>query len=135
MAPMILILLPERFAICRLPAGATVEIPTGAPHIGLRSITWTQEETSIVCLESEAPPNARVEAGWRAFSVRGPLDFNLTGVLASLTGTLAEAGISLFALSTFDTDYVLVRAEACEKASQAFLMAGYIVEKGKPFYL
>jgi uncharacterized protein len=130
MAPMILVLLPERFAICRLPAGASVEIPQDAPLFGLRSVTWTQEETSIVCLESEVPPNARVEAGWRAFYIRGPLDFSLTGILASLTGTLAEAGVSLFTLSTFDTDYVLVRAEACEQASQAFLMAGYIVEKG-----
>ena len=76
---------------------------------------------------SAVPPGAKVEAGWRALRVVGTLDFALTGILAGLTGSLAEAGVSVFALSTFDTDWLLVRAEALGKARAALEGSGYAV--------
>jgi uncharacterized protein len=130
MNPLTIILHTHAYAIVQLPPGAPIpsQLAT-APSIGIRSITRTDEETSIVCLESEAPKNARVELGWRAFQVKGPLDFNLTGILASLSGTLAAAGISLFAVSTFNTDYILVRDHDCRAAWLAFHDGGHKVEQ------
>lgn len=80
----------------------------------------------MVCLEGEEPKGARAESGWRAFRVAGTLDFALTGVLAALATPLAAAGVSIFAVSTFDTDYVLVKdlpkaRKALEAAGHAFL--------------
>ena len=72
-------------------------------------MTRTDEELSLVLSEADVPRDMRAERGWRAFKVQGPLDFALTGIMARLSGVLAEAGISLFALSTYDTDYILVR--------------------------
>jgi hypothetical protein len=104
-------LLPGILAVCRLERDAP--IPAWAlqagPHQSLVSVTRTSEELSIVCAQDLLPPGARAERGFRAFKVAGPLDFSLTGVLASLTTPLAEAGVSVFAVSTFDTDYLLVR--------------------------
>jgi len=91
------------------------------------SVTGTRDEVSVVCPEDQAPEGATVEAGWRCLKVDGPLDFGLTGVLASLAVPLAEAGVSIFAVSTFDTDYVLVKAEALERAAAALETAGHRV--------
>jgi hypothetical protein len=71
------------------------------------------------------PAGVRCEPGWRALAVEGPLDFGLTGILASIATPLAEAGISLFAISTFDTDYVLVKAERLDDAMEALRRAGH----------
>ncbi len=81
----------------------------------------------MVCREDLAPDDSRAERGWRAFSVAGPMDFALVGVVAALTVPLARAGISVFVLSSYDTDHVLVRAGALDDAVAALAAAGHTV--------
>ena len=86
----------------------------------------TDEETSLVCMTQVVPAETLArEDGWRAFKIQGVLDFALVGVLAKIATVLAENEISIFAISTFNTDYVLVRAENEEKAAQVLGQAGY----------
>jgi len=92
-----LILLPERLAVCRLPAEAP--FPDWARPGDLLSFTRTRDELSVVCAERFVPPEMRAERGWRALQVQGVLDFALVGVLASICVPLARAGVSIFALS------------------------------------
>lgn len=107
--------LPEQLAICRLEANA--DIPDWALYAQqLTSITRTRDELSIICPEDNAPEGISVEKGWNAFKVEGPLGFSLTGILASLAAPLAEANISIFAVSTFDTDYILVKKDKIGQA-------------------
>ncbi len=91
----------------------------------LCSITRTAEELSVVCPEEAVPEAVRRQGGWRCLEVRGPLAFELTGVLASLASPLAEAGVPIFALSTFDTDYLLVPGDQLETAFGALGAAGH----------
>jgi hypothetical protein len=117
--------LPERFAICQLPARASLpEPPAQAPFY---CVTRTDEELSIVLPEASAPAQWKADKGWRCLKVLGPLDFGLTGILASLSTTLAEAGVSVFAVSTYDTDYILVKGDALEKAIRALSSRGHVV--------
>jgi len=116
--------LPDTFAICRLDARAP--IPAWARGDFL-SITRTRDELSIVCAQSNVPDGIQCERDWRAFQVVGQLDFALTGILASLSAPLADAGISIFALSTFDTDYILVKARDLEKAKRVLREAKHRV--------
>lgn len=109
-------LLPERLAVARLQPDSPV--PEWCEGGGFRSVSWTAEETSIVCAEAGVPADVRAERGWRAFVVDGPLDFGQTGVLAGIARPLAAAGISIFAVSTFDTDYVLVRDASVDEAGR-----------------
>jgi len=88
------------------------------------SVTRTGDELSVVCLEAEAPPGARVEGGWRALKLQGPIPFSEVGVLSALAGALAGAGLSLFALSTYDTDYLLVKEVDLPGALEALREAG-----------
>jgi len=106
--------LPETLAVCRLEKDA--QIPSWATNNPVFfSITRTRDELSIVCDQSVVPEDIQnVEKNWRALKVEGPLDFSLTGILASLAQPLAEAEISIFAISTFDTDYVLTKSENLE---------------------
>jgi uncharacterized protein len=116
-------LLPGEFAVCRLPADAAVPgVPDAAE---LYALTRTRDELSVVCQVADAPEGAVVERGWRALGVLGPLDFALTGILAGIARPLADAGLSLFALSTYDTDYVLVRTATLSAALDALRGAGY----------
>jgi uncharacterized protein len=115
--------LPQTFAICRMPAEA--ELPAWALAGGWASITRTAAELSIVCEASRVPGEVRKVGPWRAMEVQGPLDFSLTGIMAVLAGALAGAGISLFAVSTFDTDYILVKAETLEDAVHVLRNAGH----------
>jgi len=117
--------LDGELVVCRLPADAAA--PPIPDRAALFSVTRTSEELSIVCPAADAPPDAKVEPGWRALRVEGPLDFGLTGILASLAQPLADAGIPIYALSTYDTDYVLVRASALEAATVALRHAGHTV--------
>jgi uncharacterized protein len=111
-------------AVCRLPANT----PVPAPKAGaLWSVTRTADELSIVCPVAEVPAGAEVERAWRALQVAGPLDFALTGVLAAIAVPLAEADVSIFAVSTYDTDYVLVREAALPAAAEALRRAGHDV--------
>jgi hypothetical protein len=116
-------LLPDRFAVCRLAADSAV--PAWEAGGVLSSITRTPDELSVVCAEGLAPEGTRCDGGWRIFQVAGPLDFSLTGVLAAIAGPLADAGVSVFALSTFDTDYVMVKEENLAKAVEALRAAGH----------
>jgi hypothetical protein len=93
------------------------------------SLTRTSAELSVVCEEHLTPEGAQVETGWSAIVVAGPLDFALTGILASIAGPLADARISIFALSTYDTDYVLIKSDQCEAALVALEAAGHTVSR------
>ena len=88
----------------------------------------TDEEISLVCPVEDVPANAiRREDGWRAFRVQGALDFSLIGSLAKIAGFLAENGVSIFAVSTYNTDYVLVKKESYPKALEVLARAGYTI--------
>lgn len=120
-----LFLLSETFAVCRLPAGAA--LPAWATSGSLYAVTRTAGELSIVCAQAQVPDGVVCNSGWRCLQVAGPLDFALTGVLASLAAPLATAGISLFALSTYDTDYLLVQEQTLASALAALRNAGHIL--------
>jgi hypothetical protein len=115
---------PGEYTVTRLPSGSDVPRIT-AP--GLVSVTSTPTEVSIVCPSDVAPPSEDAQAGWRLLTVRGPLEFDLTGVMAALAGELAAAGVSLFAVSTYDTDHVLVKAVDLTRAVKALREAGHEV--------
>ena len=118
--------LEGELAVCRLEPHA--EPPPGILRGELSGVVRTAAETSIVCPFELAPAGVPVEGPFVAFGVDGPLDFSLVGILASLSGTLADAGISIFALSTFDTDYLLVATKNGEAAAAALRAAGHRVE-------
>lgn len=159
-APLRLVLLPERFALCQAPPGTPL---AGALATSLRSgrvgstakggfvsMTWADDELSIVLPEQAlpllhaatdgAPSDAshtndaqqsalRVETGFACLRVEGPLDLALVGILARLSGALAAAGVPLFALSTFNTDYLMVRADRLDDALAALRAAGCTVRE------
>jgi hypothetical protein len=125
---MTLILDPQEYIICRLSPD-TQAANIWLPLEGFWSLTRTEEETSLVMQAGNLLPNdAVVESGWRLLRVAGKLDFGLVGVLARLTAVLAEAGVSIFALSTYDTDYLLFKEQQRELALQALQNAGYTVQ-------
>jgi hypothetical protein len=124
--PLTLTMLPGTLAICRLAPDA--EVPAWTWTGELASVTRTPDELSIICRADAVPPGVRSEGGWRCLKVRGPLDFALTGILAALTAPLAAAGIALFAVSTYDTDYLLVKAEMLDRAAETLRGAGHRVE-------
>jgi hypothetical protein len=119
--------LEGRFAVCQLPPGEPV--PAWAMGGAFFSLTRTGSEVSVVSAESAAPAGTKCERGWRILQIEGPLDFALTGILASVAEPLAEAGVSIFALSTFNTDYVMVKDESLEKAIEALEAAGHRVRR------
>jgi len=94
-------------AICRLPPNAS--LPVWVKDKDFISLTRTPDELSIVCNEEWVPTEVEAERNWRMIKVKGPLDFSLTGILASLISPLSDAGIPVFALSTYDTDYLLLK--------------------------
>ena len=118
-----LTVLPQAYAICQVQPGDP--IPSQVFDANFWSVTRTDTEISIVLPEKMVLPAWKVSSPWRCIKVEGPLDFSLIGILAGLSRTLAEAGVSLFALSTFETDYLLVRAEDLEKAKNALLANGH----------
>jgi NAD+ diphosphatase len=109
--------LPGLFAVARLHAHA--DVPAWVPGDGFVAITRTRDELSIVCAQDAVPEDVRAERGYAALEVAGPLDPGLVGVLARLTAALARAGIPVFAVSTYDTDYLLVRAPDLGRAQAA----------------
>jgi hypothetical protein len=121
-----LVVLEDVFAVCRL--GGDEPIPPWALAGGLVSITRTAEELSIVCPQAVVPAEVRAERGWRCLRVAGTLAFSLVGVLAALTAPLAEAGVSVFAVCTFDTDYLLVKENDLGRAAEALRRHGHRVE-------
>lgn len=116
---------PHALAVVKLAPDAPLPDLTG---VGLFSLTQTPQERSLVLPEAAIPASAlAVSRGWRALAVEGPLDFSLVGVLASLSSTLAEAGVSLFAVSTYDTDLLLVAQTDAVRAHSALEAAGWVV--------
>lgn len=129
--PLVLDVLPDRLTVCRLSADAA--LPGWARSgRGLLSITRTGDELSVVCAAEVVPPDVTQVGPFRALKVRGPLDFSLTGIMARITRPLADAGIAVFVLSTFDTDYVLVREEMLAGAIKALRQAGMTVVQTEP---
>ena len=116
-------LLPDTYCICRLDPQA--DIPPWALVGEFFSITRTKEELSLVCSQQVVPAGVQCEKGYRCIMVLGPLDFSLSGILASLTASLAEAGISVFAISTFHTDYLLVKADNLKRTVAKLQEAGH----------
>ncbi len=125
-----LTLLPDPIAICRLEAAEPV--PVWATASAWWSITRTPDELSVVCAESLVPAGVSASRGWRALRFAGPLPLDQTGILASVTGPLAAARISVFAIATFDTDYVLIPDAQRPTAIDALERAGHRV--GSPGY-
>ena len=121
-------LLAGELAVVRLPPGSA--LPAWGRTGLLAGATWTAEETSVVCAAAAVPLEALAERGFRAFALLGPIPFTSTGVLASLTEPLARAGISLFALSTYDTDYLLVKGAVRAAAEDALRSAGHRFVEG-----
>lgn len=112
-------------AVCRLPAEDAVPKWADQGLQPLVSITRTADELSVVLPQAEVPSDVQAALGWRALSARGPLPFHLTGILASLAVPLAEAGVPIFALSTHDTDWLLVRHDRVGDACAALEAAGH----------
>ena len=122
-------LLPERFAISRLAADAA--IPTWATEGPFFSVTRTGDELSVVCELARVPVGIPSQPGWRVFKVHGPFVLTEIGVLSALAGPLADARVSLFAISTFDTDYLLVASETLSTAIVALERAGHKIHRSK----
>lgn len=122
-----LLLLDDLLAVCQFPASAP--FPDWAQAENLLALVRTPQEVTIVCAEHFVPPGVKAEAGWRAFQVEGPLEFNQIGVLASLAGPLAQAGVSVFAISTFSTDYLLVKQSQLDQALAALEKVGHSISE------
>lgn len=114
----------EILGICRLAKSA--EVPGWAKG-NFISITRTPDELSIVCCQECIPEQVECERGWRYLKVEGTLEFSLVGILSSLSGALARRGISIFAISTYDTDYILVKENELKRAVAALKSDGYYV--------
>ncbi len=118
--------LDELYAVVRLEPDA--ELPDWVRSGHFWSATRSDAELSIVCREEDVPADASAERGWCALELAGPLDFSLTGVVAALVTPLAEAEVPIFVLSTFETDYLLVRERDLERSVDALAGAGHSVD-------
>ncbi len=117
-------LLPGDYAVCRLNADAG--LPRWATSSPLFCVMRTGDELSVMCPEPNVPEDIELaERGWRLFRLEGPFEFGLTGVLASVLVPLAEAGVGIFTISTYDTDYVLVKSDQIGLARDALIGAGH----------
>lgn len=118
-------LLKENYCVCRLEAQDA--IPEWCEQGDFYSMTKTKDELSIVCSQQYVPENIQAERNWRIFKILGPLDFSLIGILSKISLLMAECKISIFALSTYDTDYILVKDDKVDEAVRALVDAGYQV--------
>jgi uncharacterized protein len=118
-------MLPGTFAVVRLNPDDV--LPSWFQPRGFRTVSWTAEELSILCEEAMVPAGVPAERDWRCLMLQGPFPFELTGILLAVLAPLAEAGIGIFAVSTFDTDYVLVKATALKPALDALRRSGHHV--------
>lgn len=120
-------LLNGKYGVCRLTS--TESIPHWFQSSEFFSITKTSEELSIVCHQSTIPDGVKCEKDWRILKIQGSLDFSLIGILAAISNTLAQQGISIFAISTYDTDYMLIKDKDLENAINALTYAGHEIRK------
>ncbi len=125
--PLNLELVPGSYAVCRL--GADAPLPAWAAAGPFVSLTRTDAELSVVCPQERVPAEVRSEPDWRCLRVKGPLGFGMTGILASLAGPLAGSGVSIFVVSTYDTDYLMVQARDLERAVSALERAGHALTR------
>ena len=121
---------PETLAVLKLGPGA--EVPAWAESSSIFSVTATATETSVVCAARNVPKKSVHQRPFTAFEVQGPLDFALTGVLVSLLQPLADAEISVFTLSTFDTDWILVPGGDADRAAEEWRRSGHEVTAAVP---
>lgn len=117
--------LPDSYGICRFRPEE--DIPPWAATGGFCSITRTNDELSILCREDTIPDGVNCEKGWRAFKLLGPFEFTEIGILAGILGPLSKAGISILAVSTFDTDYVFVKGDRLNEARDVMEANGFQV--------
>ena len=123
---LVLKVLDHELVVWRLPSGSQIPIP---PDEKFFSLTVTCKEISVVSESVHVPPEAQhSEPGWRAIAVEGPVAFEMIGVLASMCAPLAEAEISVFAISTYDTDYLLVKEKNLARAISVLKNAGHTVK-------
>jgi hypothetical protein len=120
-------LLPEEYAVCRLPAGSPIpaSLAAGPDDKSVISLSWAPDELSIICPADRVPDEAVADTAWRCLRVVGPLDLALTGVLASLIGPLAAARVNIVTFSTYTTDYLLVPAVRLSEAVDTLTAAGH----------
>jgi len=116
--------LPDSYAVVRLQPGS--ELPEWVDKGPFRSVTRTDTEVSVVCRDHDVPEGVSVDRGWTVLEVMGPLDFSLTGVISSLVAPLAQAEVPIFVISTFESDYVLVRSADLARAADALEEAGHV---------
>ena len=118
-------ILPERMAVCRFDPLAS--LPDWLDKSAFYSVTRTKAELTVVCLETLVAPGTTCEIGWRCIQVQGVLDFFEIGIIFTITQPLAKSGFSVFVISTFDTDYFLVKEKELAKAIDALTSAGHRV--------
>jgi len=112
------------FSVCKVASMEQIDFSKE-----LLFVAKTPDEISLVCKTDDVPQNAlKIEDGWKALRVFGTLDFGLIGVIAKISNILADAGISIFVVSTYNTDYILLKADNFDKGLEALISSGYIVE-------
>jgi hypothetical protein len=124
-----IVIYQKMYAVCRLEPDAAV--PAWAEGPEFVSITRTAAELSIVCQQDKLPEDVRAEKNRRLMRIEGKLGFELTGVLASVTAPLSKAELSIFAMSTYDTDYLLIADEDLQKASEMLEAAGHTIRQSR----
>ena len=118
-----LLRLPYALTVCKVRSAADIDLAKEFYFVGR-----TDEEVSLVCLTEDAPAETLArEDGWRGFRIQGVLDFALIGILSKISTVLADSGIGIFAVSTYNTDYILVKEENFARAAEALQGAGYAV--------
>ncbi len=120
-----LTLLPDYYAVCRLDP--KLPVPDWTSQSEFLSVTRTHDELSIVCAEKAAPADTAGERGWRIFKFEGPLDLSLTGIIASVAEPLADAGVTIFPVATYGTDYLLIKEVQLDAAVHALTAYGHAV--------
>jgi uncharacterized protein len=122
-------LLHDRIAVSQLPVNASYPLEWAGDG-GFFAIIRTMDEITVVCDETVVPKGVRCEPGWRILMVNGPLEFNQVGVLAALAAPLAQAGISIYSISTFNTDYIFVKEATLAASLMVLSQAGYQIVDG-----
>ena len=120
-----LLVLAGRYGICRL--GPDEPVPAWGLQGEFFSVTRTTDELSIVCAEAQIPATVLCESGWRLFKIDAVMDFSLVGIVAGISAAIAGANVGIFVLSTYNTDYILVRQPDFSAAAAALRTAGYKV--------